>query len=63
MVWVVLLVRKGVGAVKRIMLAGDVLTAMMGGCCDARNALSPYMLAMLCIALRYDRPLLYLITV
>jgi hypothetical protein len=61
MVWVALLVRKGVGAVKKIMLVGDVLTVMMEGYCDARNVLSPYILAMLCIALRYDRLLLYLI--
>ena len=61
MVWVVPLVRKGAGAAKRIMLVGDVLTAMMGGCCDARNVLLLCMLAMLCIALRYDCSLLYLI--
>ena len=54
MVWVVLSARKGVGAVKEKMLAGNALTVMMEGYCDARNALSPYILAMLCIALRYD---------
>jgi hypothetical protein len=59
MVWVALLVKKGVGAVREIMLAGNAWTVMMGGCCDARNALSPHILAMLCIALRYDHSSVY----
>jgi hypothetical protein len=50
------LARKSVGAVKKVMVAGNASTVMMGGCCDARNALSPYILEMLCIALRYVHP-------
>ena len=46
--------RKGVGVVKEVMHVGNVLTVMMGGCCDARHALSLCIVAMLCIALRYD---------
>ena len=48
----ILLVRKGVGAVKEAMPAGNVLTVMLGHCCNARIASSPYIHAMLCIALR-----------
>ena len=56
MVWVVRSASKGVGAVKEKMLAGNAWTVMMEGYCDARNAWSPYIVAMLCIALRYDHP-------
>ena len=35
------------------MHVGNVLTVMMVGCCDARNALSLGIVALLCIALRY----------
>ena len=55
MVLGVLLGRKGVGAVKEVvMYVGNVLTVMMGGCCNAQNALSLCIVAMLCITLRYD---------
>ena len=55
MVWEVLLVRKSVGAVKEVVMhVRNVWTVMMGSCCDAKSALSPYTLAMLCITLRYD---------
>ena len=36
------------------MHVGNVLTVMMGGCCNARHALSLCIVAMHCIALRYD---------
>jgi hypothetical protein len=54
MVWVILLFKKGVGHVKKVVMhVGNVLTVMMVGCCDARNASSLCIVAMLCIALRY----------
>ena len=36
MVWVVLLIRKAARAVIQMRPAGNVLTAVMGGYCDAR---------------------------
>ena len=46
--------RKGVGAVMEVVKhVGDVLTVMMVGCCDARNASSLCIVALLCIALRH----------
>jgi hypothetical protein len=54
MVWGILLFKKGVGHVKEVaMHVGNVLTVMMVGCCNARNALSLCIVAMLYIALRY----------
>jgi hypothetical protein len=54
MVWGVLLVRKGVGAVKEVVVhVGSVLTVTMVGYCDASNALWLCIVAMLSIASRY----------
>ena len=54
MVWVILWFKKGVGHVREVaMHVGNVLTALMVGCCDARNASSLFIVAMLYIALRY----------
>ena len=36
MVWLVLLIRKAAGAAMQMRLAGNVLTAVMGGYCNAR---------------------------
>jgi len=37
MVWLVLSIRKAAGAAMQMRPAGNVLTAVMGGYCDARH--------------------------